>query len=99
MMSDTCGASSNAATRGMRSLPNVVDGAKTCVNPVAVSATCGASVAASACSFAAWVTSMTRATPDNFAASPATGDPAVANTAIVTSAPASVAAAVTHLAV
>ena len=30
--SEICGASSSAATRGMRSLPKVVEGANTCVN-------------------------------------------------------------------
>ena len=47
MTSETCGASSSAATRGMRSLPKVVDGPNTCVKGLPISATCGASVAAS----------------------------------------------------
>ena len=35
MTSETCGASSSAATRGIRSLPKVVEGPNTCVNGAA----------------------------------------------------------------
>src|SRR5688572_9992989 len=99
MTSDTCGASSKAATRGIRSLPKVVDGPSTWEKGALISAICGASVAASGWALASLATSSTRATPAICAASAGTGDPGVANTATTTSDAPSAAAAFTHFAV
>ncbi len=94
----SCGAPSNAATRGIRSLPKVVDGPRTWLNPAASFATCGASTAASAGSLAGFCTSSTRATPAMEAAAAATGAPSAASTATVMSASGIAPAQLTHFA-
>ena len=56
----TCATPRRPATRGIRSLPNVVEGPSRCVYSPASATTCGASAAASACALAAFATVRTR---------------------------------------
>jgi hypothetical protein len=99
MMSLTCPESSSAATRGIRSLPNVVDGPNTWVDPAASSAAAGAITAASACSKADESTRTTSLTPWSRAASAATASMPLPKTKTRMVGEGSVAAQLTHFAV
>ena len=100
-VADTCGASSSAATRGIRSLPNVVEGPSTCVKGSRARrpAARAPRPARARCAGIRDLRARARRRA-SCAACAATGEPGAANTATAISAPASARGApVTHLAV
>jgi hypothetical protein len=99
MTSLTWSTPSSAATRGIRSLPKVVDGPSTCVYPAASFATCGAWTAASGSALAAFSATSTFPTRVRAAACAATDEPSAASTSTSIAASGTCAAQVTHFAV
>jgi hypothetical protein len=95
----TWGTPSSAAIRGIRSLPKLVEGPKTCEKSAATAASCGANTAARGCAFSGRSTRSTDLTPDNPAACDATAVVSAPKTTMLISPSAMPFAQVTHFAV